>query len=186
MSIEQNPPIQEAVDRNLIPRLFQLGQFPESPKLQFEAVWCLTNIASSESHFVLKLIEHQAIHVLVDILDSPTHLEVKEQVIWCLGNIAGDNTRFRDAILEKDMVPKVCALIDNAVASSSFVRNAIWTLTNLCKGTPSPPFEKIIRAIPTFSKVLVETNVTEILNDICWTLSHITDEGGEDRIVPCL
>lgn len=28
-----------------------------------------------------------------------------------------------------------------------------------------------------------ETDVTEILNDICWTLSYITDEGGDERIL---
>lgn len=88
------------MDRNLIPRLFQLAQTTQSPKLQFEAIWCLTNIASSDSHFVLKLIENHAIPILISILDSPTHIEVKEQTIWCLGNIAGDNVRFRDALLD--------------------------------------------------------------------------------------
>lgn len=58
LSFETDPPIQKTVDRNLIPRLFQLGQNTECPKLQFEAIWCLTNIASSDSHFVLKLIEN--------------------------------------------------------------------------------------------------------------------------------
>jgi len=58
LSFESDPPIQKTVDRNLIPRLFQLAQSMESAKLQFEAIWCLTNIASSESQFVLKLIEH--------------------------------------------------------------------------------------------------------------------------------
>ena len=78
LSFEKDPPLQKTVDRNLIPRLFQLGQCTESPKLQFESVWCLTNIASSESQFVLKLIENEAIPILISIMDSPTHIEVKE------------------------------------------------------------------------------------------------------------
>jgi len=84
----------------------------ESPKMQFEAIWCLTNIASSDSQFVLKLIENHAIPILIKIMDSPTHIEVKEQTIWCLGNISGDNTRFRDALLDQGVVPKICDLID--------------------------------------------------------------------------
>jgi len=48
----------------------------------------------------LKLIENQAIPILIRIMESPTHIEVKEQTIWCLGNISGDNIRFRDAILD--------------------------------------------------------------------------------------
>lgn len=58
----------------------------------------------------------------------------------------------------------------------------MWTLANLCKGKPCPDFDKIKRAIPTFAKVLIENDSTEILNDICWTLSYITDEGGDERI----
>ena len=62
------------------------------------------------------------------------------------------------------------------------MRNAIWTLSNLCKGKPPAKFEQVQRAIPTFAKVLQETDTPEILNDICWTLSYITDEGGDERI----
>lgn len=78
LSFEIEPPIQKTADRNLIPRLFQLAQNTQSPKLQFEAIWCLTNIASSDSQFVLKLIENHAIPILISIMDSPTHIEVKE------------------------------------------------------------------------------------------------------------
>ena len=78
LSFEQSPPIQQTVDRNMIPRLLQLSQVLDSPKLQFEAIWCLTNIASSDSTFVLKLIENSAIPVLIGITNSNTHIEVKE------------------------------------------------------------------------------------------------------------
>jgi len=122
-------------------------------------------------------------HVLISIMDSPTHIEVKEQTIWCLGNISGDNTRFRDALLDLGVLHKICELVDCAAPNTSFVRNAIWTLANLCKGKPPAAFEKVERAIPTFAKVLAETDTQEILNDICWTLSYITDEGGDDRIL---
>ena len=133
--------------------------------------------------FVLKLIENSAIKILIEIMSSNTHIEVKEQTIWCLGNIAGDNTQFRNALLDQGVLPKICELIDSAMANTSFVRNSIWTLANLCKGKPCPDFEKVKRAIPTFARVLSETDQTEILNDICWTLSYITDEGGDERIL---
>ena len=38
------------------------------------------------------------------------------------------------------------------------------------------------RSISTFARILNDTDNTEILNDICWTLSYITDEGGDERI----
>lgn len=131
----------------------------------------------------MKLIENNAIPILMAIISSSTHIEVKEQSIWCLGNVAGDNTRFRDALLDNDLLPKICELVDRAPASTSFVRNAVWTLSNLCKGKPAPDFEKVKRVIPTFAKVLNETEASEILNDICWTLSYLTDDGGDDRVL---
>jgi len=47
-------------------------------------------------------------------MSTNTHIEVKEQTIWCLGNIAGDNTRFREALLDQNVLPKICDLIDSA------------------------------------------------------------------------
>ena len=120
--------------------------------------------------------------ILIEIMNSPTHIEVKEQTIWCLGNISGDNTRFRDALLDQGVLPKICELIDEfGNANSSFTRNAIWTLSNLCKGKPPAEFSRVQRAIPTFAKVVKATDQAEILNDIIWTLSYITDEGGDER-----
>ena len=41
-----------------------------SEKLQFEAVWSLTNIASNESQFVIKLVDCNAISMLIELIDS--------------------------------------------------------------------------------------------------------------------
>jgi importin subunit alpha-1 len=64
---------------------------------------------------------------------------------------------------------------------SSFVRNASWTLSNLCRGRPAPEFEKVQRAIASLAKVLIENDVEDILIDVCWAMSYLSD-GGEDRI----
>jgi hypothetical protein len=66
--------------------------------LQYEAAWCLTNLASGDTEHTGILFEHGAVNVLIALLVSP-HIEVVEQAIWCLGNMAGDNTRIRDSIL---------------------------------------------------------------------------------------
>ena len=78
LSFEQNPPIQATVDRGLVPQLFNFAQRLDSPKLQFEAIWCLTNLASSESRFVLNLVENNAIPILIRVLAESSHIEVKE------------------------------------------------------------------------------------------------------------
>ena len=99
LATSNNPPFQQTVDKKLIPTLLQFSQNYDSPKLQFEAIWCLTNLASSESRFVMPLVENKAIPYMIDVLDKSKNAEVIEQAIWCIGNISGDNIAFRDTVL---------------------------------------------------------------------------------------
>jgi hypothetical protein len=113
-------------------------------------------------------------------LQSP-HIEVVEQAIWGIGNIAGDSHKVRDLVLNEGAVPPIATILDKAQPGSSFVRNASWTLSNLCRGRPAPQFSKIQRAISSLAKVLVENDVEDILVDVCWAFSYLSD-GGEERI----
>ena len=67
-----------------------------------------------------------------------------EQAIWCLGNMAGDNTRIRDSVLQAGAVKPISNIlmqVQEGQQSTAFIRNASWTLANLCRGKPNPPFE---------------------------------------------
>jgi len=37
------------------------------------------------------------------------------------------------------------------------------------------------RAVPSLAKVLIENDVDDILIDVCWAMSYLSD-GGEERI----
>lgn len=102
-----------------------------------------------------------------------------EQSIWALGNLAGDNVNIRNLIISRGAVDPISKIVFAAPAGSSFCRNSSWTLTNLCRGRPGPPFHQIINAVTVLAKVLIENDRTEIISDICWAFSYITDEGKE-------
>ncbi len=80
-------------------------------------------------------------------------------------------------MLNQDAVNPIATFLDNAKAGSSFVKNASWTLTNLCRGRPLPQFSKIKRAISSLAKVLVENVIDDILADVCWAFSYLSDGG---------
>jgi hypothetical protein len=140
----------------------------------------LTNLASGKSDHVQVLIEKGTINVLVSLINSP-HIEVVEQAIWGLGNIAGDSHKVRDLVINAGAINPISEILDRAKPGSSFVRNASWTLSNLCRGKPAPFFEQVARAIPSLAKVLIENDVEDILIDVCWAISYLSD-GGEERI----
>lgn len=140
----------------------------------------MTNIASGDHEHVQVLIGKGTIDAFIKLL-SATHFEVVEQAIWGLGNLAGDNPRVRDIVIAAGAVNPIADMLDKTSSESSFVRNASWTLANFCRGRPAPNFPSVMRCIPSLAKVLCENNSEEILTDICWAFSYISD-GGKAQI----
>jgi len=50
------------------------------------------------------------------------------------------------------------------------MRNASWTLSNLCRGKPAPDYKLIRKSIPTLINVLVQNDKDDIITDVCWAL----------------
>jgi len=54
------------------------------------------------------------------------------------------------------------------------LRNATWTLSNLCRGKPKPNFLKVSSCLPVLAK-LVHSEDVEVLIDALWALSYLSD-----------
>jgi hypothetical protein len=59
----------------------------------------------------------------------------------------------------------------------SLIRNATWSLSNLCRGKPQPKFELIRDVLPLLAK-LITMEDTEVITDATWALSYISDDNG--------
>lgn len=185
LSIEKRPPIEEVVRQpNVVRRLVDFLGYDQNQKLQFEAAWALTNIASGTTQHTRYVIECGAIPIFVRILMSPSE-EVREQAVWALGNIAGDHPTTRDMVLGAGALQPLLQLLSPEVqASRSMVRNATWTLSNFCRGKPAPDFEITKHSLPTLRALIMPQNGEvddEIMTDACWALSYLSD-GPNERI----
>lgn len=172
LSIEQNPPIQEVILAGVVPRLVEFLKEVSRPDIQFEAAWVLTNIASGTAEQTRVVVDQGALPIFVQLLQSPND-DVREQAVWALGNIAGDSPNFRDLVLQSGGLNPILVVLRES-EKTSMMRNATWTLSNLCRGKPPPPFEWVGGALGTIANLIYAGDV-EVLTDACWALSYLSD-----------
>jgi importin subunit alpha-1 len=181
LSKAKNPPVAQVIDANIVPRLVEFIQMDAYPQLQFEAAWVLTNIASGTTDQTAVVVQAGVVPIFIRLLSNEND-DVREQSVWALGNIAGDCPTTRDITLRLGILPPLLKMLEQDQAQkTSMIRNATWTLSNLCRGkNPYPDFSLVSRSLPHLSMLLYSAD-DDILTDACWAISYLCD-GENDKI----
>lgn len=178
LSVSHKPPIDTIVARGVVPRFVELLSCHSNPRIQFEAAWAITNIASGTSENVSTVVSAGAAPSLMRLFDSKD-IEVQEQVIWAIGNISGDSADHRDVALNFGCMEKVVRVLDCKDNPLTMRRVAMWCIANMCRHRPPPDFSKVKTALSVLPKALDDDDF-EIVTDACATLSYLTDDSPGD------
>lgn len=187
LSVQINPPIDQVISLNLVPVLVTFLDRSESPKLQFEAAWALSNVASGSSAHTQAVIDAGAVQHFVRLLVSP-NANVREQAAWALGNIAGDSILSRDFVLMSGVIPVAIEAHkmngeSDINSSSSITRTQSWMISNLCRGKPAPQLD-IASPVLLLLFTLLKSADAEVRINVCYSLSHLT--AADEWIQPVL
>src|SRR5690606_4494642 len=122
---------------------------------------------------------------LVRLLHS-SDAETIEQAVWALGNIAGDSAECRNLVLQHGVLEPLLQAIRVAQRSGplTLLRNAVWVLSNLCRGKPQPSLSLLSPALPLLAE-LIHSADSEVVVDATWALSYLSD-GDDHRIAAVL
>ena len=172
LSIQENTPIQEVIDNNVVPTLIELINNDSNPHLQIEATWCVTNMATGSTLQTNSLVEKNIIPIYIKLL-SKSNIHLVEQAVWGIGNIAGDCITFRNLLVINGAMPSLVGLYNKVKDHNNKVKEQIiWAASNLCRLKPPPEIAKVYQGIPMFAEVLKETTKSNVITDCCWGLSQ--------------
>ncbi len=174
--MEHNPPVNEVLASGVLPALVHMLQLEDKPRVQFEAAWALTNIASTDE--TKSIVDAGAVSHFTRLLSSPS-AEVREQCAWCLGNIAGDSPALRDVVLNSGAMAPLLGNIRRPDNESLF-GNCVWACSNFCRGKPAPDLGRVAPAVPVLAQILRGADA-DAKPDAIWALSYVSD-GDDDSI----
>lgn len=178
LSVEKNIPAQELIDGGVVPLLVRnlsTSSHTSSTTLIFESAWALTNIASTNC--TTDVVDAGCIKPLVNLLVHED-ANVREQSAWCLGNIAGEGPDLRDQVLQENAIESLVMNL-NSPQNMSLLENVVWTISNLCRGSPSPANSITAPVIYPLVSFLDKDISEGAKVDILWALSYLSD--GEEQ-----
>ena len=174
LSDQNDSPIQELIDLGIVSDLLNLLDKSTPYEFQYEALWCLTNIATGTSDQANSIIIKGGIPKIVNCLDSNV-VELKKQAVWTLGNIASDSGKSRDLLYREKVFEKILILL-NSTTDKSLIKTCCWAISNFLKTTPTSPYEIAKKCIsPVVSAIYRVPEEKEFLSDCCFILSFLTE-----------
>ena len=135
------------------------------PQDQFEALWCLTNLALGDHAATTML--YPALPYVVHLV-APENPQLADQAAWCLGNIAGDCDECRARVVMAGAVDPIVAVLRINSPPASLLQTMGFTLCNLLRGRTfvGDFVAKGLTAL--VLRLLTPNQPLEVIVEMCW------------------
>ena len=173
LSIEPYPPIQEIIDMKIVPELINLlDNCPN--EFKYEAIWCLTNIASGNPNQANTILINGGIPKIYNLLDSDIE-DIKIQTIWLIANLIGDSSKIRDTFIVQKIFDKILTILAST-NYDKYIEVCTWAISNFFRVKPIPNYEMSYKAFKIIARAIMiyETTNVEFIIDACFILSILT------------
>ena len=187
LSVDRTPPIDQVLKvPGILDRMRELLTDFRHPNTQLEVCWALTNIASGTREQTSAVVDSGVVPFIVKLLESDNE-DLQEQAVWAIANIAGDRVEYRDGCIAAGTLGALCMIIEKSMVTPSklqLLRLSVWGLSNMFRGEGVGK-NLIAPTLPILSKVVVQSNDTEVLADAAWALSYLTvDDAAVIDVIP--
>ena len=173
LTLNTDAPTQEIIDLSLVGKFVELLS-SNYPEFQYEALWCLTNVAAGTADQVNSIINKGGIAKMIELTSSNIE-EVQNQAVWTLGNLAGDSQKPRDLIIELGGYKKIISIYASTECPN-LLKQTTWTISNFFRVQPLIDSDLIQIAIDPVIRAIFKLNTDpDFMNDACWILSFITE-----------
>ena len=169
----QSSPIQELIDIGITPELISLLE-NSPPEFQYEALWCLTNIATGTSDQANSIVVKGGIPKIIKLMDSSIE-EIKIQATWLIGNLAADSPKIRDTLIKEKAFDKLITILAST-DKEQLIKHATWSISNFFRNKPYPPFDIVKKCIKMIARtIIILPKDKEFLTDACFILYYMTE-----------
>jgi len=174
LSTESASSVDYVVEIGFVPKLaLILDVHAENESLIMNATWVLISLAAASDKAIEEMrdlaLQYKLVMMVVKGNDS-----IKEQALWVLANIASENIEARDELIQTCLIEQLTEIVSRKSLPNILLKVAVWAISNLCKGKPTPPLERLKGFIEPLGRIIF-CNHEEIISDALWAISYISE-----------
>ena len=109
--VDRHPPFDLLLTNfeEIIPLILKLTEDHRYPVIQYEAAWCITNIACANAKHLQSLLAHGAVRRLMKVIYQSKEIVVQNQCLWAIFNISTEQDGCQQLLdLNTDMHCNCC------------------------------------------------------------------------------